>query len=66
MHLGNNNPLHRYFIRDGYNYSELEITEIEKDLGVYVDNKLNFNDHVQEVIKKSKQIMWTSCLDNYI
>ena len=56
LHLGDNNPLYKYFItEDGVN-KELEVTTLEKDLGVYVDPELNFNDHINETTKKARKI----------
>ena len=34
----------------------LEVTEVEKDLGVYVDNGLNFEHHISECVKKANKI----------
>ena len=56
MHLGKDNPGHVYYIRDGYNYSQLETTAVEKDLGVYVDGKLCSNDHITNVVKKCNKL----------
>ena len=56
MHLGKHNPNHVYYIRDGYNYSQLDTTSVEKDLGVYVDNKLNFDTHVTTIVKKCNKL----------
>jgi hypothetical protein len=35
----------------------LEHTQKEKDIGLVVDEKLNFNDHIEEKIKKANQIV---------
>lgn len=55
LKLGNKNNTHEedYYL-DG---TKLEETACEKDLGVYVDNKLNFEEHIDQKIKKGNQIM---------
>ena len=42
MHLRKSNPRHLYSMKNGNDTNILSKTECEKDLGVYVDNKLNF------------------------
>ena len=39
------------------NGSVLESTTVEKDLGVHVDNKLNFDSHVTESVKKANRMV---------
>ena len=56
MHLGKNNPHYTYTINDGDLVRTLETTSSEKDLGVYVDPLLEFNDHIAKVVKKSRGI----------
>ena len=53
LHVGNNNPRHKYFIEG----RELEVTDLEKDLGVHVDSQLTFDGHICEVIKKSNRLV---------
>ena len=52
MHLGKNNPKHKYTI----NNTILHETTSEKDLGVYVDPLLNFEDHINITVKKARKI----------
>merc|ERR1711923_376589 len=52
MHLGKNNPNYPYKI-DG---KPLNVTCSEKDLGVYVDPLLNFEEHILKTVKKARQI----------
>jgi len=52
MHLGKNNPEHAYF----FNGHQLSKSEAEKDLGVTVDDNLNFNEHIVGKISKARQI----------
>ena len=35
----------------------LQAVEIEKDLGVWMDNKLKFSDHVEDAVSKGNQIL---------
>ena len=58
MHLGRTNPKHTYNMRDNDGmYQKLEETEVEKDLGVYVDNKLSFHQHVNTAVNKATRIL---------
>jgi hypothetical protein len=43
IHLGHNNPKYDYDMRDNSELQKLEQSAVEKDLGVYVDNKLFFH-----------------------
>ena len=56
LHLGQNNQKYNYQIREGNITRELEKSVCEKDLGVYVDGSLKFNEHIQESIKKARNI----------
>ena len=53
LHLGRNNPPNKYFIGKGDQRIPLEVTELEKDLGVHVDPDLNFKNHVKTIVKKA-------------
>ena len=55
MHIGKNNPKYSYTISDGINTNTLEETVCEKDLGVYVDNALTFEEHVNVATKKARK-----------
>ena len=58
MHLGRNNNKKEYYMHttDGQLH-KLEETEVEKDLGVYTDNKLKFTDHCQNKINTAMKTM---------
>ena len=58
LHLGSNNPRYTYKMKDGSSIKDLVITECEKDLGVYVDSELNFNEHIQTTIHKAKNMCY--------
>ena len=76
LHLGSNNPKHQYTIprqadtrtknsSQSYTYTFHNLTQVteEKDLGVIVDENLNFNQHIDEKINKANQMLgiirWT-------
>ena len=56
LHLGKNNNLYSYFIKHGSDYHQLQSTVAEKDLGVIVDPYLDFDGHINEVVKKANKI----------
>ena len=58
MHLGNNNLHKTYRMKkeDG-NMHILETTDVEKDLGVYIDSKLTFTHHVQQKVNTANKIL---------
>ena len=45
MHLGTNNTKYAYTMQKEGKAVELETTNLEKHLGVYIDTKLTFNAH---------------------
>ena len=50
LHVGRSNPLNPYkFLGE-----DLSTCEIEKDLGVIFNNRLNFQDHIKAAISKAK------------
>ena len=53
MHLGKNNPAFNYNMGE----TELEESNIEKDLGVFIDNKLSFDHHIQQAVNKANKIL---------
>ena len=53
LHLGENNPRHKYYIGDEPNRTEMTVTTLEKDLGVHIDEKLNFDKHIEKITKKA-------------
>ena len=53
MHLGSNNPHHKYSIGE----CQLKETLSERDLGIQVDSMLKFHDHAAIVVKKCKYLM---------
>ena len=58
MHLGHNNPCHVYHMRDNDgNDRQLDETEVEKDLGLHVDKKLSFHQHVSQTVTKANRTL---------
>ena len=53
LHIGENNPKYKYYIGEGDNRREIETSVIEKDLGILVGNELNFEDHIDYIIKRA-------------
>ena len=58
LHLGKNNTNHVYNMTVNDVSTPLGITECEKDLGVYVDSNLNFNEHISTIMKKAKNMCY--------
>ena len=52
LHVGKNNPEFKYFM-DG---RELQCIEAEKDLRVFVDKDLKFEQHINEAVRKANKI----------
>ena len=56
LHIGKNNPNFNYTINDGDTTNNLASTDCEKDLGVTTDPELNFDLHIQNQVKKARQL----------
>jgi len=56
LHLGNN-PNHTYTMTNNDKEVILKSSTEEKDLGVYVDNKLNFKMHINDTTSKANKIL---------
>ena len=46
LHVGNHTPVGNYTMMEDKKPIEIEKVEYEKDLGIIVDNKLNFREHI--------------------
>ena len=58
MHLGKaGDTEYSYKLKEGDTYHELSYTEEEKDLGVVIDGKLDFDRHINIKINKASSIM---------
>ena len=53
LHLGSKNPKNEYFIGDGNNRIPIEKSDLEKDLGIHVDQNLDFKEHIKITVKKA-------------
>ena len=67
MHIGQNNPGHTYTMGG----VDLIVTAEERDLGVLVDNKLEFDKHIKEIVNKANRMVGLirigfACLDEEI
>ena len=58
LHTGKSNPKYEYSIGTGTDKLILEETINEKDLGVYIDPLLTFDNHISETIKKSTNMSY--------
>jgi len=58
MHLGSNNPNNTYTLpkSDGSIHTLGEATH-EKDLGVTIDDKLKFSDHINQCVSKANRVL---------
>ena len=57
MHIGHSNVQNKYSMKNCGAEVVLESTSEEKDLGVWIDDKLKFTSHVGHVVAKSNQIL---------
>ncbi|KAL8565635.1 hypothetical protein ACOMHN_063466 [Nucella lapillus] len=53
LHIGRENPNRDYSMKE----TRLNTSTVEKDLGVYVDNNLNFEEHITTTNKKANKLM---------
>ena len=52
MRLGGQHPEFIYKMTNNTDVTDLEFTEMEKDLGIHVDNKLRLRDHERLPLRK--------------
>ena len=53
LHLGKNNPCYSYTIGEDNDKITLETTDLEKDLGIFIDPNLDFKKHIKTTVKKA-------------
>ena len=53
MHLGHSNPQTDYYLGG----SSLAVTKEEKDLGVLIDDKLDFGKHIRGIVNKANRLL---------
>ena len=57
MHIGANNPKIDYTMCKGNAQHTLEKVQTEKDLGIHLDDRLKFSEHINTKINKANQIL---------
>jgi hypothetical protein len=57
MHIGHKNPRKIYHMTQDGTSVNLETTELEKDIGVHVDNELKFDRHIEIQCGKANRIL---------
>ena len=59
MRIGRHHPDYTYVMHDNSTGQplNLEESEVEKDLGVFVDNRLSFTKHIQQTVSKANKIV---------
>ena len=57
MHIGSNNPRQEYNMTKDNKLHKLDSVSSEKDLGVWLDDKLKFTEHINIKINKANQIL---------
>ena len=57
MHIGTNNPRQEYSMSKGDQQHKLEKVSSEKDLGILIDDKLKFLEHINVKVNKANQIL---------
>ena len=57
MRIGTNHPEFEYTMTENQVTTVLEMSQVEKDLGVLVDNKLTFQQHVNSIANRGNQML---------
>ena len=58
LHIGKKNPKNKYYVGTEQEKQELEETDLEKDLGVFIDPNLDFKKHIKNVVKKASYLSY--------
>ena len=53
INVGKNNPNYKYFMEG----TCLKRSEAEKDIGIFVDENLNFDKHINYIVKKANRVL---------
>ena len=56
LHIGKNNPKNKYYVGNENDRHELNETDLEKDLGVFIDPNLDFKKHIKTIVKKASYL----------
>ena len=57
MRLGGQHPEFIYKMTNNTDVTDLEFTEMEKDLGIHIDNKLRLRDQAEIAAAKANKIL---------
>ena len=57
MHLSKNNQRFEYEMTEDGNTKELKSVEMEKDLGVYVQENLKFDKHISLMVNSANRLV---------
>ena len=57
LHIGNRNPHYKYSMESIDGTVQAEETELNKDLGVYIDPELKVSKHVERQVNKANRIL---------
>ena len=55
--MGKNNKKYGYTLKDGEKVTQLEVTELEKDLGIHIDPELKFSKHAEKQVNKANRML---------
>ena len=55
VHIGENSDISNYEMGSGENKTQIERVKLEKDLGVIIDEKLNFREHITQKVNKANR-----------
>jgi len=58
LHIGKKNPKNKYYVGTEQEKQVLEETDLEKDLGVFIDPNLDFKKHIKNVVKKASYLSY--------
>ena len=58
LHIGKKNPKNKYYVGSEQDKQELEDTDLEKDLGIFIDPNLDFKKHIKNIVKKASYLSY--------
>ena len=57
VHIGENSDISNYEMGSGKNKTQIERVKSEKDLGVIIDEKLKFHEHITQKVNKANRTL---------
>ena len=57
LHIGRNNPRHRYYMHESGEQIPIEQVDSEKDLGVTFESTLRFDKHISNCVNKANRML---------